>query len=75
MTVRFHPAAREELSAAAAYLDARAPGLGLELAEDAERAVALATEFPHLGRPIDSRLLRGRLLIALYSIRSDGAFL
>jgi plasmid stabilization system protein ParE len=55
MTVRFHPAARAELSAAAEYLDGRTPGLGLELIEDAERAVSLALEFPKLGQLIDAR--------------------
>jgi hypothetical protein len=37
MKLRFLPAAREELEAAALYLDARAPGLGADLVGDVER--------------------------------------
>jgi plasmid stabilization system protein ParE len=55
MTVRFHPAARAELIAAAEYLDERRVGLGLDLIEEAERTAKFAADFPQLGRPLDRR--------------------
>lgn len=43
MTFRFHSAALAELNAAADYLDQRREGLGLDLIEEAERAVCTET--------------------------------
>ena len=46
MRLRFLPAAREELDAAALYLDGRAPGLGADLVGDVERIGELICEIP-----------------------------
>ena len=54
MKLRFLPAAREELEAAALYLDERAPGLGADLVGDVERIGELVCEFPQIGRSLDS---------------------
>jgi toxin ParE1/3/4 len=53
MKPRFLPAAREELEAAALYLDERAPGLGPDLISDVERIGELICEFPQIGRTLD----------------------
>jgi hypothetical protein len=53
MIFKFLPAAREELDAAASYLDERSAGLGVELLHDVERTASLAHEFTSIGRPID----------------------
>lgn len=54
MKLRFLPAAREELEAAALYLDERAPGLGADLVGDVERIGELVCEFPQIGHSLDS---------------------
>ena len=54
MKLTFLPEAREELGAAASYLNDRAPGLGMELLDDAERTSAFLCQFPAIGRPLDS---------------------
>jgi toxin ParE1/3/4 len=54
MSLRFLPAAQEELDAAALYLDKRVQGLGEELVDDVERTGALVVEFPQIGRQLDS---------------------
>ena len=54
MKLSFLPAAREELEAAALYLDERTPGLGADLVGDVERIGELACEFPQIGRSLDS---------------------
>jgi toxin ParE1/3/4 len=53
MILQFLPASREELDAAASYLNERSAGLGAELLDDVERTASLAREFPGIGRPID----------------------
>jgi plasmid stabilization system protein ParE len=54
MKLRFLPEAREELEAAASYLDERTAGLGGELVDDIERTSTLLCEFPKIGRSIDT---------------------
>jgi plasmid stabilization system protein ParE len=54
MNLRFLPAAREELDAAAAYLDDRVLGLGKELVDDVERTGSLVCQFAQMGRSLDS---------------------
>jgi plasmid stabilization system protein ParE len=54
MNLRFLPAAREELDAAAAYLDDRVLGLGKEFVDDVERTGSLVCQFAQMGRPLDS---------------------
>ena len=49
MNLRFLPAAREELDAAASYLEDRIQGLGEEFLEDVERTGTLLRQFPQLG--------------------------
>jgi plasmid stabilization system protein ParE len=54
MNLRFLPAAREELDAAASYLDERVAGLGGEFLDDVERTSALLCQFSQMGRRLDS---------------------
>jgi hypothetical protein len=46
MNLRFLPAAREELDAAASYLEDRVAGLGGEFLDDVERTGTLLCQFP-----------------------------
>ena len=54
MNLRFLPAAREELDAAASYLEDRVAGLGGEFLDDVERTGALLCQFSQIGRRLDS---------------------
>lgn len=54
MNLRFLPAAREELDAAASYLEDRVAGLGGEFLDDVGRAGTLLSEFSQIGRRLDS---------------------
>src|ERR1700761_3881336 len=54
MNLRFLPAAREELDAAASYLEDRVTGLGGEFLDDVERTGTLLCEFSQIGRRLDS---------------------
>ena len=54
MEVEFHPAADEELSAAATYYESRRAQLGLELTEEVEGVCTLISEYPEIGRKVDS---------------------
>jgi len=51
MNLRFLPAAREELDAAASYLEDRVAGLGGEFLDDVERTGALLCQFSQIGAP------------------------
>ena len=55
MNVRFLATARRELWEAAEYLDESLPGLGHDFVLDVEKAVALISEFPLIGRRLDAR--------------------
>jgi plasmid stabilization system protein ParE len=55
MRLRFLPATRDELTAAAEHLEQRASGLRGEFVADVETVAALVCEFPSLGRLLDSR--------------------
>lgn len=46
MRARYHREAREELTAAAEWYEARRPGLGLDFVAEVARAVALIREHP-----------------------------
>jgi len=54
MNLRFLPAAREELDAAASYLEDRVVGLGDEFLDDVERTGTLLSQFSQIGRRLDS---------------------
>jgi toxin ParE1/3/4 len=54
MNLRFLPAAREELDAAASYLEDRVVGLGGEFLDDVERTGTLLCQFSQIGRRLDS---------------------
>jgi hypothetical protein len=49
MKLKFLPAAREELDAAATYLDDRVLGLGKDLVDDVERTGSLVCLFAQIG--------------------------
>ena len=53
MNLKLLTAAREELDAAASYLEERSAGLGAELLDDVEWTASLVHEFPNIGRRID----------------------
>jgi len=54
MNLRFLPAAREELDAAASYLEDRVEGLGGEFLDDVERTSTVLCQFSQIGRRLDS---------------------
>lgn len=54
MNLRFLPVAREELNAAASYLEDRVVGLGGEFLDDVERTSTLLCQFSQIGRRLDS---------------------
>jgi toxin ParE1/3/4 len=54
MKLSFLPAAREEMDAAASYVEDRVAGLGVEFLDDVERTSRLLCEFPRIGRRLDS---------------------
>jgi hypothetical protein len=54
MNLRFLPAAREELHAAASYLEDRVAELGGEFLDDVDRTGTLMCEFPRICRRLDS---------------------
>ena len=49
---RYLPLAREELNEAAAFYEARVPGLGSALLDDVEHAVETLRENPRIGVPV-----------------------
>jgi plasmid stabilization system protein ParE len=51
MIVGFHPLANQELTDAAQFYEARAPGLGARFLDAVERSLALLSTHPELGRP------------------------
>jgi plasmid stabilization system protein ParE len=53
MKLQFLPVAREELDAAASYLEDRVPGLGDEFLDDVERTGTLLCQFSQIGRRLD----------------------
>lgn len=77
MTPAFHPAAAQELAAAALAYEARAAGLGRDLVKEARRLIDLLRERPLIGEPLDRnhrRLPMRRFPLALI-YRIDGDFL
>jgi len=50
MTPAFHPLADAELTVAAAFYEAAAPGLGEDFLQEIERLLALLDVYPDLGR-------------------------
>jgi len=58
MIVRFHRSAERELAAAMEMGEARSAGLGRDLLEEVERAVARLCEFPNLGERLDDKRRR-----------------
>ena len=58
MTLSFHPAARDEFVAAAAYYEAAVPGLGGRFHSAVWRATDLALAHPDAGAPRSARTRR-----------------
>jgi plasmid stabilization system protein ParE len=54
----FHPAAEAELRDAAAFYDARAPGLGGAYLDEAQRTLDLIRQFPRIGPQLDDDIRR-----------------
>jgi len=54
MAVEFHPAAEEELGAAAAFYEERQEGLGQGLLDEVEEVCAVISEYAAIGRKVDS---------------------
>jgi toxin ParE1/3/4 len=54
MAVEFHPAAEEELDAAAAFYERRQEGIGQGLLDEVEDICAIVSEYPAIGRKVDS---------------------
>ena len=73
---RFLPEARDDLASAVAHYDSEFPGLGQDLAREAQRVCSLITEAPLAGqevRPgIRRRLLRRFPYAILYARESSG---
>ena len=55
MRPEFHPAAAEELTAAAQIYEEQAAGLGAELNAEVKRLTQLLCSTPHIGERLDSR--------------------
>jgi hypothetical protein len=53
MTPEFHPAAAQELAAAALEYEKRAAGLGRDLVMEARRLTTLLCDTPQIGEPLD----------------------
>ena len=53
MTPVFHPAAAQELAAAAQFYEARAAGLGRDLVFEARHLIKLLCVTPLIGKPLD----------------------
>jgi plasmid stabilization system protein ParE len=53
MAVEFHPAAEEELDAAAAFYEELQENLGEGLLDEVEDTCALISEYPAIGRRVD----------------------
>jgi hypothetical protein len=58
MIARFHRAAEQELAAAMEVGEERGRGLGQDLLDEVERAVALLCEFPDIGERLDDKRRR-----------------
>jgi plasmid stabilization system protein ParE len=58
MDIEFHPEAEEEFIEAAAYYEARVPGLGSRFIDELETLEALLVERPGIGEPIDALFRR-----------------
>jgi plasmid stabilization system protein ParE len=75
MTPVFHPAAAQELAAAAEAYESRAPRLGQELIIEARRLIALICAHPQIGKPLDKvhrRMPMRRFpLLLVYRVDSD----
>ena len=52
---RYLPSAREELNEAAAFYEARVPGLGEVFLDDVDRAIETIRERPRIGAPTGPR--------------------
>lgn len=72
---RYLPSAREELNEAAAFYDARVPGLGDAFLDDVERAIETIQENPRIGATVGRRFRRvfiGRFPFSTIYIDRDG---
>ncbi len=56
MTRQFHPYALAELTDAAQFYEAAAPGLGTDFLDEVERVVRLLEQYPEIGRTHDAAI-------------------
>jgi len=72
---RYLPSAREELNEAAAFYDARVPGLGEAFLDDVERAIETIQENHRIGAAVGRRFRRaliGRFPFSIIYVERDG---
>ena len=72
---RYLPPAREELNEAAAFYDARVPGLGEAFLDDVERAIETIQENPRIGAAVGRRFRRtliGRFPFSIIYAEREG---
>ncbi|MET4028420.1 toxin ParE1/3/4 [Marinobacter sp. MBR-99] len=78
MDVRFHPAAEAELNEAIDYYESIQPGLGIDLAEEVEKAVIRAVKFPqawsYIRKPVRRSLVKRFPYGVLYSEQHNCIF-
>jgi len=77
MKAEFHPAAAEELSAAALMYEGLAAGLGIDLNAEVKRLTTLLCATPRIGEPLDERHRRFPLQRFPFGLiyRTDGELL
>jgi plasmid stabilization system protein ParE len=77
MAVEFHPAAEQELDAAAAVYEALQESLGQGLLDEVEAACVLISEYPAIGRRVDQfhRNVPLRRFPFMLFYRVDGALI
>jgi plasmid stabilization system protein ParE len=78
LPVEYHPAARDELIAAAVYYEERALGLGADFLLESERTQTFLSQFPALGRQLPESSRRVSLqrfpYHIIYRVDSDRIF-
>ena len=78
MDYAFHPAAEAELNEAIDYYESIQPGLGIDLAEEVQQAIARATSFPQawsfIRKPVRRSLVKRFPYGILYVEREASIF-
>jgi plasmid stabilization system protein ParE len=75
-TVRYHPAAEEELLSEIGFLELRAAGLGRRFFDEIQRAERLVAQFPESGYELSGGIRKCRLrkfpFALIYSVEREG---